>query len=217
MALRIAADHNRPKAQSPKAAAPPPLPGPCHVPLPRLPVAAAPRPPRAPALLCAVCYLYTQNQSGSCGMGTACGPGASPAPAGPRESARDIPRMREHRWAAARAPGCSWARCGRLEFDSSSRGLCYRTPSSSSHDQQPTGGPTETPTTDAHVCASGPISHLLPGPVQPPQSQSPNYVLDRPSCDTRWDISDAVRSTGIASWQAQRQAVRRRAGARRRD
>jgi hypothetical protein len=46
-----------------------------------------------------------------------------------------------------------------------------------------TDGPTETPTTDAHVCANGPIFHLSPGPVQPPQSFY--YELDRPGCDTR--------------------------------
>jgi hypothetical protein len=44
-----------------------------------------------------------------------------------------------------------------------------------------TDGSTETPTTDAHVCANGPIFHLCPGPVQPPQSS--NYKLDMPGCD----------------------------------
>jgi hypothetical protein len=47
-----------------------------------------------------------------------------------------------------------------------------------------TGGSTETPTTDEHVCASDPTFRLSPGPVQP-ASQSPNYGLDRPGCDTR--------------------------------
>jgi hypothetical protein len=44
-------------------------------------------------------------------------------------------------------------------------------------------GSTERPTADAHVCANGPNFHLLPGPVQPPQSS--NYELGRPGCDTR--------------------------------
>jgi hypothetical protein len=43
-----------------------------------------------------------------------------------------------------------------------------------------TDGSTETPTTDAHVCANGPIFHLCPGPVQPPQSPTLRLLTTRP-------------------------------------
>jgi hypothetical protein len=43
------------------------------------------------------------------GMGSTCGPGASPPP-GPRESARDVPRVRKYRRAARLSSDCNGAR-----------------------------------------------------------------------------------------------------------
>jgi hypothetical protein len=87
-------------------------------------------------------------------------------------------RARKYRRAAR--PGCNGAQWPPGVRQQQPRALLEDTGLQS---RPTTDGPTETPTTDAHVCASGPIFHLSPGPVQPPQSF--NYELDRPGCDTR--------------------------------
>jgi hypothetical protein len=113
------------------------------------------------------------------GTGSACGPGASPAP-DLRESARAAPRTRKYRRAARL--GCNGAQWspGVRQRQQQPRALLEDTGLQS---RPTTDGSTEIPNADARVCANGLIFHLSPGPDQPPQSS--NYELDRPGCDTR--------------------------------
>jgi hypothetical protein len=93
------------------------------------------------------------------GIGSACGLGASPTP-DLRESARAAPTHTQ-----AIPPGCTprlqWGSVVAWSSTAATTGFVrgHRAPQS----RPTTDGSTETPTTDAHVCANGPFSHLLPG------------------------------------------------------
>jgi hypothetical protein len=139
--------------------------------------------------------VYIYRTRAAAGIGRACGPGASPATPDLRESARAVPRALKYRRAARL--GCNGARCPTRSSTAVTTGFVrQRTPPGSSHDQQPTApSAIEIPTTDAHVCANGPIFHLCPGPVQPHQSS--NYELDRPGCDNRPLRRDMPFATGV--------------------
>jgi hypothetical protein len=103
------------------------------------------------------------------------------AQARPRTSGSRLALYRRtSKYRRAARPGCNGAQWSPGVRQQQPRALLEDTGLQS---RPTTDGSTETPTTNAHVCANGPISHLCPGPVQPPQSF--NYELDRPGCDTR--------------------------------
>jgi hypothetical protein len=121
---------------------------------------------RAAAGMGSACVLWRQ---GAAGAGRACGPGASPTP-DLREPARAVPRTRKYRRAARR--GCSGARWSHVARQQQPRALLEKTGLQS---RPTTDGSTETPTTDAHVCAT----RFNPTPVFQVQS----ILLRAPTTD----------------------------------
>jgi hypothetical protein len=143
-----------------------------------------------------LCSRLAYRTRAAAGKGSACGLGASPAPA-PRESARAAPRARKCRRAARL--GCNGAQWspGVRQQQPLTTGFVRGHPGSS-YDQQPTGPPRHPPQMHTYMCkrsreAISPT--CFPSPDQPPQSS--NYELDRPGCDTHPLRRDMSFATGV--------------------
>jgi hypothetical protein len=130
--------------------------------------------------LARIIRIYIYRTRAAAGIGGACGLGASPTP-DPRG------RLRTRKYRRAARLGCNGAQWSPGVRQQQPRALLEDTGLQS---RPTTDGPTETPTTDAHACANGPIFHLCPGPVQSPQSS--NYELDRPVTSLPWWRSAAA-------------------------
>jgi hypothetical protein len=121
-----------------------------------------------------VSVLYIYRTRAAAGIESACCLGASPIP-GLRELARDVPRMRKYRRAVRL--GCNGAQWSPGVRQQLPRALLEDTGLQS---RPTTDGSTETPTTDAHVCANGPISHLFSRSSQSSLLRAPTTNLTGP-------------------------------------